>query len=731
MGFRRLTLANVQLTGRTWEEVSPELQRFLEALNDTQDEGVIPAGNYVGIPATLDVGSVGLQGDPLDGWSSGLHEHPIPTGVPAPLGVAEAEGTGNEFARLGHVHARAILGRLNDADVGVEGAFNLIDTATINWGLTDDAGNGELEITADVDASGISHGDLADLGPPADDHPQYLHLPGRAGGQQAFGGTGSLEELQLRGTTNANLGFIRMQAPVIFDGYTANPTAAYAFDYNAAEGTVGAFVGGGLNMSGSITSGAATFIYESFRGAPSITTGANPGFAAYTVLQALPLLSAGAGGGHNPLSPLIVNAGATVENEFASVRTVNSVVGVNFSSRLKSNTNGATLNCSRWVGLVVAPTWNVIGGATVSFGNIIGVDVAAPAVGLFGQNGGAKRMSAFYGMQVANPTINNGFGTAPCAAIRSVISAGTNRYFLLNAGTAPSDHGAAHMYFDDNFGVVFGGNGITNFDAWTVWHAASNALRTSFATFFDGILQSGPSADRFLWEGTGGNSVTEFNFNVARFSLGAQSSPVGNQVGVFVTPTRSTGVAGDWADFLLTHSGNLTINHAMGLVAAWVINASSAVLGGGGSVVDGAALVVGGTPPSVATNRYGVLIRSAPTGSGEAWSLRTLGSARIDTLFRFDEALNANQTTVTGTTHTAGDEFAILVDDDTAGSAVTVTLPPSIDGRVYNIKKLGTTANVVIDGDAAELIDGALTLPLVAQYETVTLIGDGTGWWVI
>ena len=39
---------------------------------------------------------------------------------------------------------------------------------------------------------------------------------------------------------------------------------------------------------------------------------------------------------------------------------------------------------------------------------------------------------------------------------------------------------------------------------------------------------------------------------------------------------------------------------------------------------------------------------------------------------------------------------AMLVDDDTAGSTVTITLPAAAGaGRLYHIKKLGTTANVI------------------------------------
>jgi hypothetical protein len=94
--------------------------------------------------------------------------------------------------------------------------------------------------------------------------------------------------------------------------------------------------------------------------------------------------------------------------------------------------------------------------------------------------------------------------------------------------------------------------------------------------------------------------------------------------------------------------------------------------------------------------------------------------------------LSANVTTVITTTHTAADEHVILVDDDTAAATVTVTLPAAATAKtIYQIKKLGTTASVIIDGDASELIDGALTITLNAQYESVMLVSDGTFWSII
>jgi len=96
------------------------------------------------------------------------------------------------------------------------------------------------------------------------------------------------------------------------------------------------------------------------------------------------------------------------------------------------------------------------------------------------------------------------------------------------------------------------------------------------------------------------------------------------------------------------------------------------------------------------------------------------------------QKVNANTTTVTTTTHTAADEHVILVDDDTAAAAVTVTLPLAATANtIYHVKKLGTTANVIIDGNGSETIDGALTAVLTTQYESIMLISDGSAWHVL
>ena len=68
----------------------------------------------------------------------------------------------------------------------------------------------------------------------------------------------------------------------------------------------------------------------------------------------------------------------------------------------------------------------------------------------------------------------------------------------------------------------------------------------------------------------------------------------------------------------------------------------------------------------------------------------------------------------------------------TGSSAYTVTLPTaaSIEGKKIHVKRLAT-ANITVDGDGSETIDGSATFVLTSQYSSVTLISDGTNWLII
>lgn len=69
----------------------------------------------------------------------------------------------------------------------------------------------------------------------------------------------------------------------------------------------------------------------------------------------------------------------------------------------------------------------------------------------------------------------------------------------------------------------------------------------------------------------------------------------------------------------------------------------------------------------------------------------------------------------------------------TAGGAVTMTLPAAstADGHEYTVTKTNSGTNTLtIDGNSSETINGATTLVMYEQYETVKIYCNGTEWFV-
>lgn len=79
--------------------------------------------------------------------------------------------------------------------------------------------------------------------------------------------------------------------------------------------------------------------------------------------------------------------------------------------------------------------------------------------------------------------------------------------------------------------------------------------------------------------------------------------------------------------------------------------------------------------------------------------------------------------------YTADNEDCVI--DCTTGT-FTVTLPTAVGivGQYFIIKNSGTGV-VTIDANGTETIDGVLTKILAVQYESFTLLSDGTNWKVI
>jgi hypothetical protein len=105
---------------------------------------------------------------------------------------------------------------------------------------------------------------------------------------------------------------------------------------------------------------------------------------------------------------------------------------------------------------------------------------------------------------------------------------------------------------------------------------------------------------------------------------------------------------------------------------------------------------------------------------------------RIATYLQGGGATRGTYRSVTATGNVQSGDYLLLC-DSTAG-AVTITLPPAalVPGRIYVFKRVNAGANnVVVDGYASETIDGAATYTLSSQWAGVTVMSNGTAWFII
>ena len=82
-------------------------------------------------------------------------------------------------------------------------------------------------------------------------------------------------------------------------------------------------------------------------------------------------------------------------------------------------------------------------------------------------------------------------------------------------------------------------------------------------------------------------------------------------------------------------------------------------------------------------------------------------------------------------TVSANDSF-IKVDATAAPVTITLMLASSGKEKRLTIKKIDSSANAVtVDGNGSETIDGVSTVSVPSQYNSVSIMSDGTEWWVV
>lgn len=77
------------------------------------------------------------------------------------------------------------------------------------------------------------------------------------------------------------------------------------------------------------------------------------------------------------------------------------------------------------------------------------------------------------------------------------------------------------------------------------------------------------------------------------------------------------------------------------------------------------------------------------------------------------------------------DKHVILVNAFSGEVTASIPLASAVPSRQYIFKKTDSTANAVHVYTAYDTIDGVTSKELLAQYETLTIISDGTGSWFV
>ena len=434
-------------------------------------------------------------------------------------------------------------------------------------------------------------------------------------GGSIAGGSNAGNILTLEGALAASLdtGIVQVNSPVTFAYDTfSNTTPAQQFlmQWGPSVTANGSYVGGCLQTEAVFDVTTGVFIPAIFSDTNRYNIGATPGFSAITFINELSLVIND--GNFNLPSALVMNIGLTHQRGTSGTSTTPGTTGISFSAQTRASVSGAVMTKTDQTAVRCSVTYSTVSGSTVNLGTIRGLHLFNPAVALFQPGAGVEAATAIIGVDVNNLSFG---GNIVKAAVRSAhLSTGTNSYFLLNTGNAPSEFGGSNIHFNDISGIFFGNTSTSNADL-NIGVLSGGALFFNWVTGDTGQLRMSSevgngTSDRFLWTSA---VRPEYTFDCDRFSFGAQAGSNGNQVGVFVTPARATGLAGDWSDFLLTHSANLTVNHAIGTAAAWVINAATYTIGTG-SITNGVALLVGGNPNQGTIDRTGVRIISNPTG---------------------------------------------------------------------------------------------------------------------
>jgi len=173
----------------------------------------------------------------------------------------------------------------------------------------------------------------------------------------------------------------------------------------------------------------------------------------------------------------------------------------------------------------------------------------------------------------------------------------------------------------------------------------------------------------------------------------------------------------------ITAPGNLTLNAATGSV----VTLSKQLTANSGITTTSGNLVLDAATGSVITlNKQLTANSGITTTSGDLTIAAVSGSnVVINSTFKTTGSLVYNVRTVSTTGSLTSTDFVVI-----ATASITLTLPSQTSGRFLEIKR-NTIAGFVTITPATGMIDGGSNYVLTANYQSVSLVSDGTNWWVL
>lgn len=116
-----------------------------------------------------------------------------------------------------------------------------------------------------------------------------------------------------------------------------------------------------------------------------------------------------------------------------------------------------------------------------------------------------------------------------------------------------------------------------------------------------------------------------------------------------------------------------------------------------------------------------------------ASNLTDLGTTSARWATTYTDGIATNVETFTAASDTLDEKNNVCLCDCTS-NAITLALPVPGAGLQFHIKKIDATANTVSiepDDPGPELIDGSLTAVISTQYNSITVVSDGSNWFII